>query len=146
MAILRHKSVRFLVLDEHETFIYRVLEGVSGEDALAALRTFSLANPATSTYACILDLRRFGGMVSDSDVADTVLFFRRMRVERGFPEYVNRPQVIMSMTAPGAEGLTMALNRSMTHTNNFPASSVDQAWAIIAPGLPVPKNVRRFLI
>lgn len=137
--------VRFLILDDEEVFIYRIMACVDGAGAIAETMAFIKANPRSVTYSIILDLRFFAGTFNDEDLIAISAVARQARARLGFPEVSPRPQIYLGRDRHATEPLANTMSAIGARATIIGATSVDEAWAAVAPGRPMPPLARRFL-
>lgn len=144
LSLLRPRA-RFLLVDEHDLFLARFAGDFSKSAPLKDMHAFSDLHPQTCAHGTIIDIRRFSGIVRDSDIAESVEHYRLMRLRLGYPERLDRPQVILAEDREIGLSLKNTLSTALVNSMNHFTSDVDTAWRLVAPGAPMPDMVRRFL-
>ena len=133
-----------LVSVSNRLLVFRAIGEFSGEQIVRNYHDFIATDASFSLFRIILDLRLWVGLATDYDLELSAEMGRSVRQKHGV---LNAPPpALVYLAKPGA-GVQIIAER-MAKLRGTPVPTVHaerDAWALIEPNLPIPKEVAIFL-
>ena len=135
---------KYLTSDDARVTVFWVRGAMTISAMNAAYIQEMSHKPARMEYALLLDLRRWEGMATDNDLAESSRRLARMRAGEGLKNTV--PDVVyLGLPGSGLEFLAQAMNKIRGGGVTVETSPI-AAWKKLTPsGVPMPGNIKTLL-
>jgi len=124
--------------------IARFVGDISGAALLAHLRALSEEAPRILSYGSIVDVRRWVGVLVDDDLAAQYVWIKDFQRRHGVrPDPLPHLAYLCDDVSAGAR--TLARFARVRRDGVSLVTGVEEAWSAVAPGRPMPQEVKKFM-
>ncbi len=102
--------------------------------------------PIVATYAPLIDIRDFVGVIALNDLAGMTAAFRQTRISLGRDMYLHMPQSILCKTSPTSISLAEMIKVAQAFPDLIKVTDdYKKAWSHVSGDATMPEVVDRFL-
>ena len=134
---------RSLILDDLQVVLMRAIGNLPASELFAGWQKAVLDKPERVTYAVISDLTAWSGIISESDVQMMIKWGVQVHSDFHVSSLKLGRMAWIGRTGAGIDLLSDMFNKIRPEPS-FDAVTAEDAWALVMPGIVMPKAAIRF--